>query len=63
VQVTDMPCEHCKESDRRDTLNLVQLSNTTRRQRLKVRVCPHCDGEEVIRLSEKPNDKDEPLIS
>lgn len=52
-RVTDKPCQYCKEAKDRDTKYLVELPLTTEKLRLKVRVCPHCDGG-VTNLAFKP---------
>lgn len=50
MQITEELCESCKEEEREPSF-LVALPITTEKQRLTVKVCPHCDGEETLRLA------------
>lgn len=54
THIIDEPCQHCKEDKDRQTMFLVELPLATERQHLKVRVCPTCDGESLIKLANSP---------
>lgn len=52
MQITEELCKSCKEAERENFL--VALPVTTEKQRLTVKVCPHCDGQETLRLAYLP---------
>lgn len=53
MQVTEELCQNCKEEER-ELSYLIALPVTTSKQRLTVKVCSYCDGQETLRLAYLP---------